>query len=120
MKFAPSFFRMTALAGFFGLFGLLMLWPTVLAPARQLPTALILIVTVTPLLLLVRGLLAANPKSYAWAGFISLLYFTHGAIEAYAGIGTLPLAAAEILFSLLLFFGSALAIRYAGKFRRNG
>ncbi|MGR8940300.1 MAG: DUF2069 domain-containing protein [Gammaproteobacteria bacterium] len=115
MKTAPILFRMTALSGFFGLFTLLMLWPTVLAPARQWPTALILIVTVTPLLILVRGLLEARPQSYAWAGFISLPYFAHGAIEAYADAGTRLLAAAELVFSLLLFFGSALAIRYPGK-----
>ena len=115
MKNGPALFRTTALGGFFGLFGLLMLWPTLLAPSSQWPTALILIVTVTPLLFLVRGLLAANLKSYAWSGFVSLLYFMHGAIEAYADAGVRWLAAAEILFSLLLFFGSALAIRSAKK-----
>ena len=95
----------------------MMLWPTVLTTAPQLPVALVLIVTVTPLLLLVRGLLAFNPKSYAWAGFISLLYFVHGAVEIYANGDARWLAAAEILFSLLLFFGSALALHHRGKAR---
>ncbi|HSN23787.1 MAG TPA: DUF2069 domain-containing protein [Methylomicrobium sp.] len=117
MKIEPNLFRRAALSGFFGLFALLMLWPTVLAPARQLPAALILIITVTPLLFLVRGLLRARPKTYAWAGFISLLYFTHGAIEAYANAEVRLLAGIEIFLSLLLFFGSALAIRYARKSR---
>ncbi|MDD1612683.1 MAG: DUF2069 domain-containing protein [Methylococcaceae bacterium] len=117
MKINPILFRLASLSGFFGLFALMMLWPTVLAPTSRFPVAIILIATVTPLLLLARGLLAAHPKFYAWAGFVSLLYFSHGVIEAYASEDTRRLAAAEILFSLMLFFGSALAIRYAGKSR---
>ncbi|MGJ0483872.1 MAG: DUF2069 domain-containing protein [Methylomicrobium sp.] len=111
----PLFYHYLALGGYFGLFALMMLWPTVLAASTRFPVALILIVTVTPLLLLLRGLLAFNPKSHAWAGFLSLLYFVHGTVEMYANAGARHLAAAEILFSLLLFFGSALAIRFKGK-----
>jgi len=114
---APIFFHYLALAGYFGLFALMMLWPTVLAAPPGFPVALILIVTVTPLLLLVRGLLGFNPKSYAWAGFISLLYVAHGAVEIYANAGARWLAGSEILFSLLLFFGSALTLRLRGKAR---
>jgi uncharacterized membrane protein len=117
IKISPVFFRYLTLGGFFGLFGLMMLWPTVLAASPRFPAALILIATVTPLLPLVRGLLSFSPKSYAWAGFISLPYFVHGTVETYADAGTRWLAAAEILFSLMLFFGSALALRCRGKAR---
>ncbi|MEQ1531454.1 MAG: DUF2069 domain-containing protein, partial [Methylococcales bacterium] len=51
----PTYFYTLALVGFFGLFVLLMLWPTVLAPATHFPVALVLLVTVTPLLLPMRG-----------------------------------------------------------------
>jgi uncharacterized membrane protein len=111
----PIFFHYLALAGYFGLFALMMLWPTVLVPSTRFPVALILVATVTPLLPLLRGLLAFNPRSHAWAGFLSLPYFVHGTVEAYANAGTRHLAAAEVLFSLLLFFGSALAIRFSRK-----
>jgi uncharacterized membrane protein len=111
----PIFFHYLALGGYFGLFALMMLWPTVLAASTRFPVALILVATVAPLLLLIRGLLAANPKSHAWAGFLSLPYFVHGTVEIYANPATRPLATAEILFSLLLFFGSALAIRFGRK-----
>lgn len=111
----PIFFHYLALGGYFGLFALMMLWPTALAASTRFPVALILVATVTPLLLLLRGLLASNPKSHAWAGFLSLPYFVHGTVEMYASAGTRHLAAAEILFSLLLFFGSALAIRFSRK-----
>jgi uncharacterized membrane protein len=39
----------------------------------------------------------------------------HGTVEIYANAGTRHLAAAEILFSLMLFFGSALTLRFNRK-----
>ena len=50
MTIKPLYFYTTALIGFFGLFALLMLWNTLLAPSSRFPVALILLVTVTPLL----------------------------------------------------------------------
>jgi uncharacterized membrane protein len=111
----PILFHYLALCGYFGLFALMMLWPTVLAASPRFPVALILAATAAPLLLLLRGLLAFNPRSHAWAGFLSLPYFAHGTVEIYANDGARPLAATEILFSLMLFFGSALAIRFGRK-----
>lgn len=113
MKIPSRYFYYAALTGFFGLFILLMLWPTVLAPANHFPKALVLLVTVTPLLLPMRGLLQQNPKSCAWAAYISLLYFMHGAIETYSNPAERLYAVLEVLFSLLLFFGAALFVRFS-------
>lgn len=115
MKLHPIYFYHTALFGFFGLFILLMLWQTVLAPSNRFPIALILLITVTPLLLPMRGLLARNLKSCAWAAYLSLFYFIHGAVEAYANTEERLYAVTEIVLSLMLFFGCSLYIRYAGK-----
>lgn len=115
MKPNPRYFYVSALSGFFGLFALLMLWPTVLAPARQFPVALVLLVTVTPLLLPMRGLLAQNRKACGWAAYISLIYFVHGSTEAYSNAGERNLALAEVALSLLLFLGAALYLRFAAK-----
>ncbi|MDZ4150753.1 DUF2069 domain-containing protein, partial [Methylicorpusculum sp.] len=49
----PSFYHSIAITGFFGLFALLMLWPTVLTESR-FPVAMILLLSVTPLLLPMR------------------------------------------------------------------
>jgi len=105
---SPEFFHALAVAGFIGLFGLLMLWPTVLSPTTRFPTALILLVTITPILLPLRGLLNKQPKPCAWAAYISLAYFIHGSVEAYSNPAQRPYALLEIVFSLLLFFGAAL------------
>lgn len=117
MKPATNYYHHIALAGFFGLFGLLMLWPTVLAPASRYPVAMILLITVTPLLLPMRGLLACNLKSCAWAAYLSLLYFVHGSVEAYVNTDERLYALMETLLSLMLFFGASLTIRFAGKHR---
>lgn len=115
MKIKPIYYHAVALAGFLGLFVLLMLWGTVLAPSSRFPVAMILLITVAPLLLPMRGLLAADRKGCAWSAYLSLLYFVHGCGEAYASADERLYAGLEILFSLMLFFGSTLYIRFAGK-----
>ncbi len=104
-----------AFIGYFGLFSLLMLWNTVLAPSKHFPTAVVLLVTVTPLLLPLRGILNASRKSYAWAAYISLIYFVHGIEEAYVNESERALACSEIVFSLLLFFGASFYVRFSAR-----
>ncbi|MDD5577869.1 MAG: DUF2069 domain-containing protein [Methylobacter sp.] len=113
MGIKPIYYHYLALTGFFGLFALLMLWNTILAPIHNLPVALILLITVTPLLLPMLGLLNCQPKSCAWAAYISLIYFIHGSVEAYVNSSERLYAALEIMLSLMLFFGSTLYVRFA-------
>ncbi|WP_052700650.1 DUF2069 domain-containing protein [Methylocucumis oryzae] len=101
------------LTGFFGLFLLLMLWPTVLQPPKSLPVALILLVSVTPLLLPMRGLLNQQLKSCAVAAYISLLYFAHGSASFYYNPNERGYLALEIVLSLMLFIGAALFVRFS-------
>lgn len=103
-----------ALSGYLGLFSLLMLWNTVILPPEKLPVALVLIVTVSPLLFVLRGFLKGNLKSCAWMAYLSMPYFIHGSIEAYARTDRL-LPSLEVFFSLLLFLGASLFVRNAGK-----
>ena len=115
MNIKPIYFYIVALTGYFGLFTLLMLWNTVLTPSSRFPVALMLLITVTPLLLNLRGLLDRNPKSCAWMAYISLIYFIHGSVETYVNSNGRLLPSLEITFSLMLFFGTTLYVRYAGK-----
>ncbi len=105
----------TALIGYFGLFSLLMLWNTVLAPSTHFPIAVVLLVSIPPLLLPLRGLLNANRKSCAWSAYISLIYFIHGIEEAYVNEPERSLACSEIIFSLLLFLGASFYVRFSAK-----
>jgi uncharacterized membrane protein len=115
MKINPIYAHRVALAGFFGLFILSMLWHTVLAPSARFPVALILLLTVTPLLLPMRGLLNGKPKSCAWAAYISMLYFIHGSIETYSNTDERLYAMLEVVFSLMLFLGAIAYVRWIKK-----
>ncbi len=114
MTIKPIYYHTIALAGFFGLFALLMLWSTVLAPSSRFPVALVLLLTVTPLLLPMRGLLNRNKKSCAWAAYISLGYFIHGSAEAFINVDERLYASLETVFSLMLFLGTTLYVRFSG------
>jgi uncharacterized membrane protein len=115
MNIKPIYFYIVALTGYFGLFALLMLWNTVLAPSSRFPVALMLLITVTPLLLPLRGLLNRNPKSCAWMAYISLAYFIHGSVETYVNSNGRFYPSLEVILSLMLFFGATLYVRFAGK-----
>ncbi len=103
------------LIGFFGLFFLHMAWHTLLFPVRAFPVALLLVVTVGPLLLPFKGLLNRNLKSCTWMSYLSLPYFVHGVTEAYVSQGERPYALLEVVFSLLLCFGAGLYVYKADK-----
>ena len=100
------------LTGYFGLLTLLMLWNTVLAPSSRFPIAMILIISVIPLMIPLRGLLHGRPAACTWAAYLSLFYFVHGVMEAAAGPQERLLASLEIAASLLLFFGAVFYVRF--------
>ena len=100
-----------ALTGYFGLFGLLLLWYAWLEPSGRLPTALVLILLVGPLLMPLRGLLHGRPYTYAWTSFLALYYFMIGIFNAAGSMIRPWLAWLEIGFSVLLFLGAVLYAR---------
>ena len=115
MYINPLYYYRLALCGYFGLFALLMLWNTVLVPTQGLPVALILVATITPLLLPLRGFLNNNHRSCSWMAYISLIYFIHGSVATYANNSERLYTSLETLLSLMLFFGTTLYVHYTGK-----
>lgn len=114
MTISPRLLYLIALIGFLGLFTLLMLWNTVLTPVGKTPVALLLLITITPLLLPMRGFLDGKLKSCGWMAYVSLIYFIHGCAEAYVNASTRPYAVLEILLSIMIFFGTSYYIRLMG------
>ena len=112
---STRYYLYAAYLGYFGLFFLLMAWHTLLAPSATFPVALVLIVTVTPLLLPLRGFLHGKSKSCAWMAYVSLIYFIHGIVETSANPAERLYAASEVFFSLLLFLGATFYVKYSGK-----
>lgn len=68
-----------------------------------MPVSMLLLVFIGPLLLPLRGLLAGKPRAHTWMTFLTLLYFTHGVVEAWASPEERILAIIEVLLSILLF-----------------
>lgn len=104
--------RGLVLGGYFGLLTLLLLWFTWLARPTQMPVSVVLLIFVGPLLLPLRGLLYQRSYTHAWTAFLVLIYFIHGVVEAWANPTERGLASLEIFFSMMLFSGCLLYIRY--------
>lgn len=99
------------LAGYFGTFILLTAWYTVLAPSVHFPVALVLLVLVSPLLFPLQGLLHGRDYTFSWSGFLALLYFTHGVVEAWTSEVTRPWGLMEVAFTVVWFGGAIMYIR---------
>jgi len=115
---AATISRWTTLFGYFGLLGTLSVWHAWISPAERVPTALVLLMLLTPLLFPLRGLLQGRPYTHAWTGFLALFYFTlgvsHAVVDEERVYGVLL-----TVTSLLLFFGSILYARFRGRQLRD-
>ena len=111
MTIKPAYCHTIAVFAYLGLFALLMLWNTLLAPSSTFPVALMLLITITPLLLPMRGFLNRQPRSCSWMAYVSLAYFVHGSVEAYANDFQRLYPSIELILSLLLFFGANFFVR---------
>jgi uncharacterized membrane protein len=47
--------------------------------------------------------------------YVSMIYFLHGSIEAYAVTSDRLYPGLEVIFSLMLFFGTTLYVHFSGK-----
>jgi uncharacterized membrane protein len=114
---ATRFARFLTLFGCFGLVALLCAWYGWLAPSTHFGVGFALVALLLPLAFPLPGLLRGRAYTHAWTAFISLLYFTHGVIEAWASPIVLQrrLAAAEIALSMALFVGTTLYARLRGR-----
>jgi uncharacterized membrane protein len=89
---------------------LCLLWESWLAPLR--PGGSLLILKAVPLLLPLRGILKGNRYTYQWACMFILLYFTEGAVRAWADGGlSSRLAMIEVALTLVFFFSTVFYAR---------
>lgn len=103
-----------ALAGYFGLFFLLLSWIIWIRPPESLPRSLALLVIVGPLLFPLRGMLNGKVYTFGWAHFLALIYFTLGVGNA-AEPATRILGVIEIIFSVMWFTGCIFFIRWQSR-----
>ncbi len=76
-------------------------WHAWLVPPQHMPMALLLAITVVPLLLPLFALRDVR-RALLWVGILSLFYFCHGVSEAWSSAGERWLAIAEIVLTVLL------------------
>ena len=107
--------RAVALIGYFGLFGLLLLWFAWLEPPNRSPVALALILWVGPLLFPLRGLLHGRSYTHAWTSFLALFYFALGVFHAAGPMARPWLAWLDMGFSVLLFLGTIFYVRASAR-----
>jgi uncharacterized membrane protein len=108
-----GYFLALMLGGYFGILLLLPLWYGWLAPPSVLSPRVALIVLGLPLFAALRGLLHGRSYTVAWSLFLSVIYFTHGVVEAYSSPDARWLALAEVLLSLCWLVGGILYVRTA-------
>ena len=103
--------RWIAVASALGLILLGLAWELWLAPLR--PGGSWWALKVLPLCLAVPGLLRRRMYTYRWTSLLVWLYFTEGVVRATGrGVGdSLPLALAEVVFSVALFIACAAHVR---------
>lgn len=104
-----------ACTGYFGLFILHLLWHSVLSPPTLIPKSVALAFFLIPLLFPLRGILQARPYTFAWSSFLSLLYITHGIMEAYSSDTDQRLAWIEIVLACLFYVGAMFFARWGGR-----
>ncbi len=109
--------RPLALASWFALLALTILWETWLAPARHTPLFW-LVVKGVPLLAMLPGLLRDWPKAHLGSCLLALLYFTEGVVlawtlraESLSVSGTLLLAWVEIVVAVAFIVSAGLHAR---------
>ena len=99
----------------FGVLGLLLLmpaWILWLSPPLNWSPWFLLALSTLPLLPPLAGLFGGRPYTYAWSGFLALMYFTHGVVEAWADSDSRGLALTEIGLAVMLYVGSMLYARW--------
>lgn len=78
-------------------------WEGILAPLK--PEGSKLILKAVPLLLPLLGILNGRRYTYQWASMFILIYFTEGAVRAWADQGlSAKLALAEVLLTTIFFY----------------
>jgi len=114
MNANPKNAYLLALAGYLGLFFLLLVWISWIRPPVSIPRSVALLVIVGPLLFPLRGLLNGKRYTFSWAHFLALIYFTLGVGNA-AESATRILGIAEIVFSVMWFLGCVFYLRWQSK-----
>ncbi|AGH80741.1 hypothetical protein PCNPT3_03995 [Psychromonas sp. CNPT3] len=109
------FYQIIAQIGYFSLLLLVPLWHLYLSPPGfNINPWLITSIWLIPLLFPLRGILRKDPYTFAWCGFIALIYIMHSTIILYSEPSEVLLASIELFFSSLFLWGCIYFAKYRG------
>ncbi|WP_413699318.1 DUF2069 domain-containing protein [Psychromonas sp. KJ10-10] len=114
-------YKLVARISYFLLLSLIPIWHLWLSPpALNLSPWLIFSIWFIPLLFPLKGIIQGNPYTFAWCGFLALLYMMHAIVVIYTAYlnGTnieLSLAVCELLFASFFLMGNIYFAKYRGQ-----
>ncbi|MDP7591893.1 MAG: DUF2069 domain-containing protein [Litorilituus sp.] len=113
-KISTHQYKLMALTGYFSLLFYMPLWLLVISPNGLSITTNLLLFTL-PLLFPLKGLLHANPYTYAWSNFVVLIYFLHSLTTLWILPNDRLWAALELAFATIMFCGCSYYAKYRGQ-----
>ena len=109
-------FQRLAQCGYFGLLLLIPLWHLYLSPPiEEISPWLITSIWLIPLLFPLRGIIKGNPYTYAWSGFIALIYIMHACVIIMSDEQERMLAVVELGLASLFLMGNIYFAKYKGQ-----
>tara|TARA_R110001583_G_scaffold11613_9_gene52215 strand:+ start:8480 stop:8857 length:378 start_codon:yes stop_codon:yes gene_type:complete len=110
------FFQRLAQCGYFGLLILVPIWHLYLSPPTlDINPWLVMLIWLIPLLFPLKGIIQGNPYTYAWSGFIALIYIMHGSVIIMVNDQERLLAGIELLLASLFLAGNIYFAKYKGQ-----
>ncbi|MEE9491771.1 MAG: DUF2069 domain-containing protein [Gammaproteobacteria bacterium] len=104
-------YYLLTLAGYFSTMIIILVWYGWLAPPRIISPAAAITLLALPLFAALRGMLNGKMYTITWSLFLSMMYFTHGVIEAWTSPEARLYAFIEIAASLCWLVAGTLYVR---------
>jgi uncharacterized membrane protein len=113
--------KLLARGGYFSLLLLIPLWHLWLSPPPLgLNPWFITAIWFLPLLFPLRGIIKGNPYTFAWCGFLALLYIMHAVVVIYSAYiecitMEIVMGSIELVIASLFLFGCIYFAKYRGQ-----
>ncbi|MDH5434359.1 MAG: DUF2069 domain-containing protein, partial [Gammaproteobacteria bacterium] len=75
----------------------------------------LMLIWMFPLIFPLKGLIKGRPYTFAWSGFLAILYITHGLTCVVTHPQEMPAIILELIFSSLFLFGGMYYVRWKSK-----
>ncbi|PKF63636.1 DUF2069 domain-containing protein [Psychromonas sp. psych-6C06] len=114
-------YKLMARVGYFSLLLLIPIWHLWLSPPLLgVSPWLVVSIWFIPLLFPLKGILQGNPYTFAWCGFLALLYMMHAIViiySAYLDAISMELAMGilELIFASVFLMGNIYFAKYRGQ-----